>query len=161
VVAEVAALGPQRVHQPVVERLVQATVACQLGQAQGRPGVRDRLRYVEVELVSREELAQEVVVVRAVAASQLVARNSPGRVLRVEVEGEPGDSGAVPVPQPLGQSLADAAERSDVVAPDEDFGCAFGHGSSRESRSSIVWRRRIRRASPSATSTAAGCGTTL
>jgi hypothetical protein len=38
----------------------------------------------------------------------------------VQVEREPGDLGVELAPQPLGRHLAEPAERSDVVAPDED-----------------------------------------
>ena len=43
------------------------------------------------------------------------------RVLGVQVERRPGDLGVVLVPHPVGQPLADPAERSDVVRPDEDL----------------------------------------
>jgi hypothetical protein len=43
----------------------------------------------------------------------------------MQVEREPRDVRAEPVAQPLGRRLADAAERSDVVRPDEDF--VLGH----------------------------------
>jgi len=39
----------------------------------------------------------------------------------MEVERQPDDVGVEPAPQPLGPPLADAAERSDVVRPDDDL----------------------------------------
>ena len=39
----------------------------------------------------------------------------------MQVEREPRHLGVVPAPEPLGQGLADAAKRSDVVGPDEDL----------------------------------------
>jgi hypothetical protein len=47
-------------------------------------------------------------------------------VLRVEVEREPHHRGAEPALEPLGRGLADAAERSDVVRPDENVKAAHG-----------------------------------
>jgi len=44
----------------------------------------------------------------------------------MEVERKPGDLGAVPAPEPVGRGLADPAERSDVVRPDENG--VLGHG---------------------------------
>ena len=56
----------------------------------------------------------------SVAREQPLARDALRRVLGMEIEGEPDDLGAEPAPQPVGRWLADTAERSDVVAPDED-----------------------------------------
>jgi hypothetical protein len=43
----------------------------------------------------------------------------------MEVERQPSDVRTEPVAQPLGRRLAEAAERSDVVRPDQDLG--LGH----------------------------------
>jgi hypothetical protein len=43
----------------------------------------------------------------------------------MEVEREPRDVRTEPVAQPLGSRLADAAERSDVVRPDQEL--VLGH----------------------------------
>jgi hypothetical protein len=58
--------------------------------------------------------------VRRIASLVLGARDAPGRILGVKVEREPLDLGAEPALQPLGPRKADAAEGSDVVAPDEE-----------------------------------------
>jgi hypothetical protein len=234
-VAQVEAVAPVGVHQAVVELLVPPGVAGELGESQRLHGVRHdgRVRVVH-EAVALEPLPHRVVHPRPVARDQPLTRQPVGRVLRVEVEGKPGDVGVEPAPKPLGQRLADPAEGSDVVRPDEDFVrshirtvsayevdartrpralarvrarnlrpwvgpsllprqsmlsrrcavsvpcvCRFcekiaargaepgGRGAparpqtSNASRSSIVSRRRITRASPSRTSTAAGRGTAL
>jgi hypothetical protein len=51
---------------------------------------------------------------------QLGERDALGRVLRMEVEREPLDVGVELAPYLLGRDLAEPAERSDVIAPDED-----------------------------------------
>jgi hypothetical protein len=56
----------------------------------------------------------------AVAAMERRERNALGRILRVQVEGEPDDVGVELTPCLLGRDLAEPAERSDVVAPDDD-----------------------------------------
>ena len=86
VVAEVLALGPVRVHQPVVERLVQTCVPRQLRHSQRRARVRDVLRERERELRRLHSPTQQLVRPRAVTAPQLVPRDPFRRVLRVEVE---------------------------------------------------------------------------
>jgi hypothetical protein len=55
-----------------------------------------------------------------VAAMKLLKRDSFRRVLRMQVEGEPQDLGVELAPCPLSRLLAEPAERSDVVAPDDD-----------------------------------------
>jgi hypothetical protein len=60
-----------------------------------------------------------------VAAMELRERDPLGRVLGVQVEREPDDLGVELAPRLLGRHLAESAERSDVVAPDEDR--VFGH----------------------------------
>ena len=62
---------------------------------------------------------------RAVAPVELCSGNSFRRVLGVEVEGQPVDLGAEPALEPLGRALAESAERSDVVRPDDDL--VLGH----------------------------------
>jgi hypothetical protein len=61
-----------------------------------------------------------------VASMQFFALDPLRRVLRVEVEREPHHLGAEPALEPLGRGLADAAERSDVVRPDENVTTAQG-----------------------------------
>jgi hypothetical protein len=56
---------------------------------------------------------------------QLRERDPLRGVLRVQVEGEPHDVGVELAPCLLGRYLAESAERSDVVAPDDDG--VFGH----------------------------------
>jgi hypothetical protein len=51
---------------------------------------------------------------------QLGERNALGRILGMQVEREPFDGGVELAPYPLGRNLAEPAERSDVVAPDQD-----------------------------------------
>jgi hypothetical protein len=48
----------------------------------------------------------------------------------MEVEREPRDLGAEPAPQRLGRLLADPAERSEVVGPDDDLVLRVAHLSS-------------------------------
>ena len=57
----------------------------------------------------------------AVAGVQLRPRNALRRVLGMQVEWQPGDLGAEPAPEPVGQRLAEPAERSDVIRPDQDL----------------------------------------
>ena len=61
----------------------------------------------------------------AVATVELCPGNALRRVLGVEIEGEPLDLGAEPALEPLGRPLAEAAEGSDVVRPDDDL--VLGH----------------------------------
>jgi len=65
----------------------------------------------------------------AVTAVKLGERDPFRRVLRVQVEREPFDVGVELAPGLLGRDLAEPAERSDVVAPDDDRVLGFGfHG---------------------------------
>ena len=57
----------------------------------------------------------------AVARERSRSRGRPPPVLGMKVEREPRDLRAEPALEPVGRRLADAAERSDVVGPDEDF----------------------------------------
>ena len=58
---------------------------------------------------------------RPVAPDQVGAGNPLPRILGMEVEGSPLDGGAELALEPLGRTLADAAEGSDVVRPDQDL----------------------------------------
>jgi len=51
---------------------------------------------------------------------QLGERNPLRRVLRMKVERKPDEIGVELAPRLLGRPLAEPAERSDVVAPDDD-----------------------------------------
>jgi hypothetical protein len=93
---------------------VKTEVARVLGHAERKARVRDDPRRVVREAVPLERGADLVVPLRA--------RHALVRVLRVEQEGENRDLGAEPAPQRLGRLQAEAAEGSDVVGPDEDFG---------------------------------------
>jgi hypothetical protein len=112
-----------------VERLVQPALTRELGHAQREPRVRDDLRAVVIEPGGSEPIAQRVTLADAdpVAAMQLRERDPLGRVLGVQVEREPDDVGVELAPCLLGRYLAEPAEGSDVVAPDEDR--VIGHRS--------------------------------
>ena len=58
---------------------------------------------------------------------ELGERDASGWVLRVQVEGKPEDLSVELAPQLLGNRLAEPAEGSDVVAPDDDR--MVGHSS--------------------------------
>jgi hypothetical protein len=45
----------------------------------------------------------------------------------MKVVREPRDAGVEALAHPLGQTLADAAERSDVIRPDQDSGARCAH----------------------------------
>jgi hypothetical protein len=51
---------------------------------------------------------------------QQLQRDALRRILRVQVEWKPEDVGVELAPYLLGRRLAEPAERSDVVAPDDD-----------------------------------------
>ena len=105
-----------------MERLVQPAFARKLRHAQRETRVRDDLRAVVLELRRREAVAQRVALAdaEAVATVELGERNAFGRALRVQVEREPEDVGVELAPCLLGRLLAEPAERSDVVTPDDD-----------------------------------------
>ncbi len=125
-VAEVLRLGPVGVHQPVVEPLVQVLRAGMFRQAERSHRVRDDIRIrVVLEPVLLEERARARHPVGPVAGDELLARDSLRRVLGVQVERQPLDGRAEALLHPPGQHLADAAERSDVVRPDDDL--VLGH----------------------------------
>jgi hypothetical protein len=93
----------------------------ELGQAESRARVRHHLgrRVVEKSLPLECRL-EALVEALAVAPVEVGPRNALRRVLGVEVEGEPVDLGAEPTLEPLSRALAEAAEGSDVVRPDDD-----------------------------------------
>jgi hypothetical protein len=105
-----------------MERLVQITLARELRETEREPRVRDDCRPVVLEPERREPVAQWIALADAdaVAPVELCERDPLGRVLRVEVEREPDDVGVELAPGLLGRDLAEPAERSDVVAPDQD-----------------------------------------
>jgi hypothetical protein len=115
-------LRPVRVHEAVVERVVEALLARELGHAEREARVRDDRRPVVGETGSLESLAHRILLADAdaVAAMQVCERNPLRRILRMEIEGEPADLGAELAPCLLGRHLAEPAEGSDVVAPDVD-----------------------------------------
>ena len=80
----------------------------------------------------------------AVPGVQLCARNSLRWVFGMEIEWEPDDLGAEPAPQPLGRGLADAAERSEVVGPDDDAVLAHAGASCASTAGSLTISRRGR-----------------
>ncbi len=99
-----------------------ALCPCELGEAKRGVGVRDDVgRRVVHEPVARECRLDVPVELVAVARQQVRAGDALGRVLGMQVEREPFDDGAKPALEPLGPALADAAEGSDVVRPDEDL----------------------------------------
>jgi hypothetical protein len=101
--------------------------ARQFRHAQRELRVRDDLRAVVLEPGRCEALGERIPLAEAVASVELYERNAFGRIFRVQVEGEPEDVGVELAPQLLGNWLAEPAERSDVVAPDDDR--MFGHSS--------------------------------
>jgi hypothetical protein len=105
-----------------VERLVQVVLARELGQTESEPRVRHDLGAVVLEACLREACAQRIRVADAdpVPAVQLLQGDSLRRVLRMEVEGKPEELGVELAPYLLGRDLAEPAERSDVVRPDDE-----------------------------------------
>jgi hypothetical protein len=105
-----------------VERAVQFLVAGELGEPERELRIRDDLVPVVPEPRLLEAGAQRILVARAdpVAAVQIREANAFGRVLRMQIEGKPDDVGVELAPCLLDRYLAEPAERSDVVAPDED-----------------------------------------
>jgi hypothetical protein len=109
-----------------VDLLVALEVAPELGQPQGIERVRDHVGVRAVgEPFLLEPGAQPLVERVAVAREQLLPRQAARRVLGMQVERQPGHLGVELAPEPLGQGLAEPAERSDVVRPDEDL--VLGH----------------------------------
>jgi hypothetical protein len=105
-----------------VESFVQAAFARELGEAEREPRVRNDLRTVVLEARVAEPRVQRVVGARAdaVAAVQVGQRDAFRRILGMQVEREPENLGVELAPCLLGRLLAEPAERSDVVAPDDD-----------------------------------------
>ena len=109
-----------------MRRFVLVLRACQLGQPERRTRVRHHLgRRVVTESLPLERRFEAPVETLAVAPVELCPGNALGRVLRVQVEGKPVDLGAEPALEPLSRALAEAAEGSDVVRPDDDL--VLGH----------------------------------
>jgi len=78
-----------------VERRVQFPCACELGEAQREPCIRDDGRPVVLEAGLGEPRVQRIVLVDAdaVAPMELGQRNACRRILRVQVERKPDDLG--------------------------------------------------------------------
>ncbi len=125
-VANVLAVFPVGLHEPLVRRGVLGLRSCQLGHAERCPRIRHHVgRRVVAESLPLERRLEALVEAIAVAAVELSPRNALRWVLGVEIEGEPLDLGAEPTLEPLSRALAEAAERSDVVRPDDDL--VLGH----------------------------------
>jgi len=105
-----------------VEPAVQPALTCELGQAQRESRVGDDRRPVVLEACLGEPCVQRIVLADpdAVAPMQLGEWNACSRILRVQIEREPEDFGVELAPCLLGRLLAEPAERSDVVTPDDD-----------------------------------------
>ena len=115
-------LPPSRRPSAGRGRLVEPSLARELGDAQRSHRVRDDVGVRAVDEAVRLEHPSHAVDARlAVALEQSLSRQAFLRVLRMQIEGEPRDLRAEPALEPVGRRLADAAERSDVVGPDEDF----------------------------------------
>jgi hypothetical protein len=121
-VTDVQALLPVRPHEPVVRDSVPALRARELGQAEGGMRVRHDLgRRVVDEPFTFERQLEVSVESLPVPPDEVRARDAFRWVLGVKVEGQPLDLGVEPALEPLGRALTDAAERSDVVGPDQDL----------------------------------------
>jgi hypothetical protein len=104
---------------------LEVALARKLAQAQRAHRVRDNPGGRVVGEPGRGERSfQTVVVALPVAGVELGSRDPLRRVLRVEVEREPGYMGAEPVREPLSRWLAEPAKRSDVVRPDQNIKAA-------------------------------------
>jgi hypothetical protein len=110
-----------------VKARVHAALASQLGHPECKLRVRDDLRPLVVETRGRKTLAKRVLISKTITSMKLRERDAFGRVFRVQVEREPYDVGVELAPQLLGDGLAEPAEGSDVVAPDDDR--MLGHSS--------------------------------
>jgi hypothetical protein len=97
-------------------------LARELGYPQRQPCVRDGRRPVVLESCGREALSERVALADGDAIAPVEFREGDPlrRILGVQVEREPDDLGVELAPCPLGRLLAEPAERSDVVAPDDD-----------------------------------------
>ena len=126
-VADVTAARPVGVEEPLVDRVEDVPLAGQLGEHQRTPRIRHLFEALGVRQSRlREHRIAPVGEPAAIAALELGARDSLGRVLRVQVEGSPLDPRAEPALQPRRPLEADVAERSDVVAPDLNQRHVFG-----------------------------------
>ena len=125
-VADVLSLFPVGAHEPVVRGGVLVARSRQLGEAERRARVRHHLgRRIVEEPLPFERRFEALVEALTVAPVELGSRDALGRVLRVEVEGQPVDLSAEPALEPLSRALAEATEGSDVVRPDDDL--VLGH----------------------------------
>jgi len=100
----------------------QTLLARELGHPVCEPRVRHYVGPVVHEPGGGEALAQRVGFTgpEAVTAMQLGQRDSLRRVVGMQLEGEPVNLGVELDAQLLGRGLAEPAEGSYVVAPDED-----------------------------------------
>ena len=121
-ITNVQSLFPVGPHEPVVRHAVLALQARELGQAEGGMRVRHDLwrRVVDQSLAVECQLEVPVEAL-SVPSDEVRSRNALGWVLGMKVEGQPLDLGVEPTLEPLGGALADAAERSDVIGPDQDL----------------------------------------
>jgi hypothetical protein len=121
-ITDVAGLFPVRLHQTIVRRLVLALRPRELREPKRGLGVRYDVGRRVVDEPDALECGLDVPVEPlAVAADEVRAWDSRGWILGMEIEGQPLDGRAEPARKPLGRPLADAAERSDVVRPDQDL----------------------------------------
>jgi hypothetical protein len=96
----------------------------QLGHAQRRTRVRHYIRRWVVDETSASKSQFDLPVEALPVASKEVGSQNPlGWILRVQIKGEPLDLSAEPALKPLGRTLADTAERSDVIRPDQKLMC--------------------------------------
>jgi hypothetical protein len=121
-----------------VERRVQVLRPGKLAEPEGGQRPRDDLGSVVRDPGRFEALAQRVLLSDPdpVAPVELRERNPALRILGMQVEREPVDVGVELAPCLLGRDRAEPAERSDVVAPDEDR--MVGHGRWRVQRDGVA-----------------------
>ena len=102
---------------------MQALLARTLPQLERQARVGDDVGRRRVdEILLCEPVADAVLRGRAVAGDELGARDATWRVLRMELEGEPGDLSAELALEPQRARFRDAAEGSDEIRPDRDLG---------------------------------------
>lgn len=101
---------------------MQTLLTCEFGNPVREPGVRHDVGTVVLKPGGREALAQRVgfTCAEAVAAVQLGQWNSLRGIFGVQLEGEPVNGRVELDAQLLGRRLAEPAEGSYVVTPDED-----------------------------------------
>ena len=120
-VADVPGLRPVRAHETRVHLLVQPALTRELRELERLARVgNDLRRRVVLEAGVHDHLPRPLVDVLRIAAVEFLARDPLGRVLRVQVEGQPLHLRPVLPLQPCGPLQGHRAERSDVVAPDPD-----------------------------------------